>query len=356
MGFAQELMEVEFWDNNIVIQFPFTKSMTNGFKVGPSVLNLQETVHKLDNFGQEPQENGSQKSNKKKKNKYQTEKHPKAMKTTKEEEVVVPEETSKKIRYCSGDSFDSSMSESPMETIHLEYPEDDFDEDEEMRTEDSCDEDIHLVQPPRYKRAISEDSQLGSKPMRGILKKKTFSVHGKGGRFRCYSESNMEDVGLGMTSSNDKLSFALSEATISEDDVYNFASSQKKSVSFNEKVQQQYYRINSAIIARTAKNKKKKNKKKRALERRMSEGDAGSLETLNNMPTSSSLDLSQLQEGWDEESHEDSGLSSSYEETLIVTSDKNNSVNNNPTNNKTKSKRISKQIQMANELIFDLDI
>ena len=109
----------------------------------------------------------------------------------------------------------------------------------------------------------------------------------------------------------------------------------------------------------------------------MSEGDAGSLETLNNMPTSSSLDLSQLQEGrfryllfqcinshcsegWEEESHEDSGLSSSYEETLIVTSDKNNSVNNNPTNNKTKSKRMtkrkSKQIQMANELIFDLDI
>merc|ERR1712012_779068 len=145
-------------------------------------------------------------------------------------------------------------------------------------------------------------------------------------------------------------------ATISENDAdFSFSCSHKKSVSFNETVQQQYYRINSAIIARTA-----KNKKKRALERRMSEGDAGSLETLNNMPTSSSLDLSQLQEGWEEESHEDSGLSSSYEETLIVTSDKNNSVNNNPTNNKTKSKRMtkrkSKQIQMANELIFDLDI
>ena len=58
-----------------------------------------------------------------------------------------------------------------------------------------------------------------------------------------------------------------------------------------------FFRINSAIIARTAKNKKKADKKKRALERRMSEGDAGSLETLNNMPTSSSLDLSQLQDG-----------------------------------------------------------
>merc|ERR1712073_226464 len=108
----------------------------------------------------------------------------------------------------------------------------------------------------------------------------------------CYSESNMEDVGL--AASSDKLSFALSEATIAEDDSYNFASGQKKSVSFNEKVQQQYYRINSAIVANTAKNKKKAEKKKRALERRMSEGDAGSLEAVdkigdetNNMATSS---------------------------------------------------------------------
>merc|ERR1712173_387606 len=127
--------------------------------------------------------------------------------------------------------------------------------------------------------------------------------------------------------SDDKLSFALSEAKITEDDECSFSSS-KKSVSFNEKVQQQYYRINSAIVANTAKNKKKAEKKKRALERRMSEGDAGSLEAVDNigdetknMTTSSSFDLSALQAGWEEESHEDSGLSSSYEETIIVTGD-----------------------------------
>ena len=60
-----------------------------------------------------------------------------------------------------------------------------------------------------------------------------------GGRFRCYSESNMDDIGI--NNSNDKLSLALSEAKISEEDVCSFSSS-KKSVSFNEKVQQQYYR------------------------------------------------------------------------------------------------------------------
>ena len=124
-----------------------------------------------------------------------------------------------------------------------------------------------------------------------------------------------------------------------------------------------YHRINSAIVANTAKNKKKAEKKKRALERRMSEGDAFSLEEkigADNITTSSSFDLSELQDGWDEESHEDSGLSSSYEETIIITSDNSNQVNHNNVKQKTKSKRMtkkrSKQIQMANELIFDLDI
>lgn len=137
-----------------------------------------------------------------------------------------------------------------------------------------------------------------------------------------------------------------------------------------------FCRINSTIIANTAKNKKKAEKKKRALERRMSEGDAGSFEALNKMPASSSLDLSELNQGnillcnvlgrqmycfpgWEDESHEDSGLSSSYEEMLVVNSEKSNQVNNNG-NSKPKSKRMtkkrSKQIQMANELIFDLDI
>ena len=120
------------------------------------------------------------------------------------------------------------------------------------------------------------------------------------------------------------------------------------------------HRINSSIVANTAKNKKKAEKKKRALERRMSEGDAGSLEEKMNITTSSSFDLSELQDGWDEESHEDSGLSSSYEETVVITSDNSNQVNHNNVKHKPKSKRMtkrrSKTIQMANELIFDLDI
>merc|ERR1719339_458882 len=99
----------------------------------------------------------------------------------------------------------------------------------------------------------------------------------------------------------------------------------------------------------------------------MSEGDAegdaeGSFEVLNKLPASSSMDLSIMNEDWEEESHEDSGMASSFEENIIVTTEKNNQVNNNSSsvNSKPKSnrmtKRRSKQIQMANELIFDLDI
>ena len=133
-----------------------------------------------------------------------------------------------KERHSSGESMDSFMSESPLETILLE--------DDGMKTEDSCDEDIQLL-PPRYLRANSEDSQVTENRPRGILKRKTFEMVGN--RFRCYSESNVEDLGW---SSNDKLSFALSEAKISEDEELVFSSSQRKSVSFNEQVQQQFYR------------------------------------------------------------------------------------------------------------------
>ena len=236
-------LEIEFWDNNVVINFPFIKSMEAGYKVGPSLESLNETIHKLDRYEMDTlEESNTQKPNRKKKNKYQTEKHPKAIKPT--DEPIKPcnsepkeNVSSKKVRYSSGESVDSSMSESPMESIQL-YQDTDFGDDDDMKTEESCDEELQLVHPPRYKRAISED--LDSKPKRGILKKRAFSLHGAGGRFRCYSESNMEDIGF--TASDEKLSFALSEATIAEDEAYSFSNSQKKSVSFNEKVQQQYYR------------------------------------------------------------------------------------------------------------------
>merc|ERR1719357_2081696 len=259
---------------------PLTKEM-EAYKVGLSLSTLSDTVNQVNNPEKEVGLEG-QKNGKKKRNKYKHEKHPKVMKTKEEKK---PRE-----RHSSVESMDSFMSESPMETITLE--------DDGMKTEDSCDEDIQLL-PPRYQRANSEDSQVKEKQPRGILKRKTFEMVGN--RFRCYSESNVEDLGW---ASNDKLSFALAEAKISEDEELVF-SGPRKSVSFNEQVQQQFYRINSTILANTAKNKRKADKKKRALERRMSEGDAGSLESNDKLgqkktlSTSSSVDLSTITKDWE---------------------------------------------------------
>ena len=121
-------------------------------------------------------------------------------------------------------------------------------------------------------------------------------------------------------------------------------------------------RVNSTILANTMKNKRKAEKKKRALERRMSEGDACSLEQADNsnkvekkMTGSSSLDLNMVvKDDWESEEHEDSGLASSFEEHLVLTGE--NPGNSGKTKTKKMTKKRSKQFVMSNELIFDLDI
>merc|ERR1712192_52207 len=105
---------------------------------------------------------------------------------------------------------------------------------------------------------------------------------------------------------------------------------------FNEKVQQQMYRVNSTILANTMKNKRKAEKKKRALERRMSEGDACSLEQADNsnkvekkMTGSSSLDLNMVDNDKDDMWE--------FEEHLVLTGE-------NPGNpGKTKAKKMTKE-------------
>jgi len=114
---------------------------------------------------------------------------------------------------------------------------------------------------------------------------------------------------------------------------------------------------NSTIMANTSKNRRKAEKKKRALQRRMSEGDAGSVELGSvkydkKMTESSSVDLSMITNNWKEEELADSGLASSFEENLVIS----NSAGEGKTKNKKMTKKRSKQFVMSNELIFDLDI
>jgi len=343
--FDEKDVEIEIWDNNVVLQLPLDEDV-DSYKTGLSAIDLADMVHRV-----ERDENGAEsiitekKSSRKRKNKYKQEKHPNVM-PDEEKEAQYYFKEEKKERHSSGESLDSHMSESPVETIVLtELQEEEYD----MKTEtESCDEEIQL-QPPRCTRAISEESAVNTLRPRGILKRKTT----EDGRARCYSESNMDEMSAwsGCTTS-------LSETAIMEGEEGIFSSSQKKSVRFNEQVQQQLYRINSAILANTAKNRRKAEKKKRALERRMSEGDVGSLDSQQGtkVGTSSSVqDFLKITSDKDwTEGEDDSGLASSFEENLVLTGGE--GVDRKPAKGKKMTKKRTKQFQMTNELIFDLDI
>jgi len=311
-------IETECWDNNVVLQLPYAKDLA-WFRVGSSPQDLKDKVYLA-----EKSENSrtlSLKVGGEVAPKYLQEKHPKLMKqaAVKEAGLDIPPE---KERHSSGESLDSSMSCSPYDRYNLE-----------QKTEESeAEED-----KPRFERAVSSESHLR---VRGILKRRKVQLPGS--RFRCYSESNAADH---WTNSNNQLSTTLSETRIDEGE--EFEHSEKKTVRFSEKVQQQLYRINSSIVAKTAKNKKKAEKKKKAVSRRLSESDTVDLkepEGHHPLQTSRSLD------SFSQDYHEDSGLASSFEENMVIDS------GSTKVKTKRRTKKRTKTFEMSNDLIFDLDI
>ena len=116
-------------------------------------------------------------------------------------------------------------------------------------------------------------------------------------------------------------------------------------------------RTNSTILAKTAKNKRKAEKKRKAIERRVSEGDAQSdVEARRTLTRTVSLDAN-------DESHDDSGLASSFEEAVVLCGGGGDGGANDENGGggakaklKKKTKRRTKQFEMSGDLIFDLDI
>ena len=223
----EDALDVEFWDNNVIVSLPMLTGV-EGYKAGLSLHNLEEKIVSL---GQVKMAEVEPKSKKRKGGKYKQEKHPKVM-PQEEQDAEQEFHNRRKERHGSGDSLDSCMSESPMESVILKLAKEEEDEASE-KTEESCDEEVRL-ETPRYQRANSEDSTQAQP--RGILKRKISGLVGTS-RFRCYSESHLDEVGFATSSSP-----SLSTTTISEDQVAEFSGSGKKSVRFNEKVQQQMYR------------------------------------------------------------------------------------------------------------------
>ena len=221
----EEAVEVEFWDNNVIVSLPLLAGM-EAYKCGLSFYKLEENLVTL---GPIKVAEVEPKNKKRKGAKYKQEKHPKVM-PQEEQEAEQEFHSRRKERYGSGDSLDSCMSESPMESVILKLAKEDDEASE--KTEESCDEEVRL-EIPRYHRANSEDSTQAQP--RGILKRKISGLVGSS-RFRCYSESHLDEVGWPAALPS------LSTTTISEDQVAEFSGSGKKSVRFNEKVQQQMYR------------------------------------------------------------------------------------------------------------------
>ena len=119
-------------------------------------------------------------------------------------------------------------------------------------------------------------------------------------------------------------------------------------------------RTNSTILAKTAKNKRKAEKKRKAIERRVSEGDAQSdVEARRTLTRTVSLDAN-------DESHDDSGLASSFEEAVVLGGGGGDGGDGGANDEngggvakaklKKKTKRRTKQFEMSGDLIFDLDI
>merc|ERR1719462_686305 len=179
-----------------------------GYKAGLSLHNLEEKIVSL---GQVKMAEVEPKSKKRKWGKYKQEKHPKVM-PQEEQDAEQEFHSRRKERHGSGDSLDSCMSESPMESVILKLAKEDDETSE--KTEESCDEEVRL-ESPRYHRANSEDSTQAQP--RGILKRKISGLVGTS-RFRCYSESLLDEVGFATSSST-----SLSTTTISEDQVAEFS-------------------------------------------------------------------------------------------------------------------------------------
>ena len=59
-SFDEDQLEVDFWDNNVVIQFPFSVNMEAGYKVGPSLSNMVDVLHKLESYDMDTTEENIQ--------------------------------------------------------------------------------------------------------------------------------------------------------------------------------------------------------------------------------------------------------------------------------------------------------
>jgi len=266
-------LEVEVWDNNMIVQLSMPKLGCQTYQVGNHPLELGEPLHlpRLQAVKEKCYLLG-------KKNGHNV------MKNTSVEALdsddSKEEDDKEKERHSSGESNDSAVSFSvPTSPTKL---------NSEERLESPS---RFLVIPSDFCKSMKDCN------LRGILR-----------RPRCSSESATGLLRM-MSSPSGCSSIASSDTIIEEEDENELKNGgdsmgSKKSVRFNEVVLRQVYRSNSSILGQKHKNQKKAEQKRRKAARRASEGDVPSPSS-GGLTTPFSADESE-----DQDHTNDSGLAS----------------------------------------------
>lgn len=253
-------MEVEVWDNNMILQLSMPKKGCSVYQVGSDELDLGEpmALPRLEIVKEKFQRKDKVHDQLTKVNDLDSD--------DSEDPLTQSEE---KERHSSGESNDSAISVSPPQSPSKRF----------------------LVIPANFGK--SNNSSL-----RGILK-----------RSRALSESQADYLSLMTPSIESGSTITEEDEELTENNDANSCES-KKSVRFNEVVQRQVYRQNSSILGQKMKNMKKAEQKRRKADqkRRASEGDLPD-SSLGKSPASYFSDSDNIPN--------DSGLASSVDESSV---------------------------------------
>jgi len=256
-------LEVEVWDNNMILQLSMPKSGCSVYQVGTDEYDL------CDSMALPRLEMAKEKFKLKDKVAEQLSKVDLDSDDSSEEGL---NQSDDKERHSSGESNDSAISVTPPSLNNSESSTSSRSSTQDCQSPSKR----FLVIPAKLSSNNNAENGIGevareinSNNLRGILK-----------RARCLSESQAEYLSL-VTSVID--SGSSTSSTIIGEDIADqnagksnaSSADSKKSVRFNEVVQRQVYRQNASILGQKIKNMKKAEQKRRKAEqkRRASEGD-----------------------------------------------------------------------------------
>ncbi|KAK6638173.1 hypothetical protein RUM44_008601 [Polyplax serrata] len=181
---------------------------------------------------------------------------------------------------------------------------------------------------------------------KGILKKRIN---------RSLSESNADDYLLSSSSA-----FEGSNCCIHEEEEVPCV---KKTVRFSKKIKQQFFRVNSSILARKNKNKKKQMNKKRAMERRLSESENSEVEEKEREQKTTKKPKKQKQHQQQQQPQKKDSLIQVVSKDSTEGKENKKQVNAKPTKTEKvpedagrRLKKDDKIFEFKSDLIFDLDV